>query len=352
MARSICDHASVTRHQAARVRISDIAGRLGISKASVSYALNGRPGVSEATRRRVLDLAEELGFQASSAAVALSAARTSTIGIVIARDPSVITAEGFYMRTLFGVEQYLNEVDGALLLRLTGEDGQDLEVYRRWARQRRVDGFILYDEFEEDPRIPLLASLGMPGVLVTSRDQDDTVGRLITPEVETVTMLLDHLGALGHTNVAHVSGPMTFVHERVRAELLTREGRRRGMRMRHLEGTYEYHSGAQCASRLLSSRTRPTALIVGNDIMATAALQTAADLGIPVPARLSIVAWDDSALCSVARPRLTAMDHGLMEKARLATDLLYQLIEGTAEPHRLSPVGTLLVRDSTGPVPG
>ena len=54
---------------------------------------------------------------------------------------------------------------------------------------------------------------------------------------------------------------------------------------------------------------------------------------------------------SRSRPRITAMDHGLAEKARLATDLLFQLIDGSAQPHRWSPVGTLLVRESTGPAP-
>lgn len=333
---------------AQRVTITDIARRLELSKASVSYALNGRPGVSAETRRRVLELAEELGFQASSAAVALSASRSGTIGIVIARDPSVITAEGFYMRTLFGVEQYLNDTDGSLLLRLTGEHGEDLQVYRRWARQRRVDGFILFDESEDDPRIPLLESLGAPGVLVTSRDRDDHIGRLITPEGETVTMLLDHLNALGHKRIGHVGGPMTYVHERVRADLLTREGRRRGMTMQHVEGTYAYDSGAQHTRSLLAASPRPTALILGNDVMATAALRMAADLDIAVPEQLSIVAWDDSVLCVVARPGITAMDHGLSERARLATDLLFQLIGGAGEPHRVSPAGTLLVRESTG----
>ncbi|WP_295697254.1 LacI family DNA-binding transcriptional regulator [Lapillicoccus sp.] len=334
-----------------RVTISDIARRLDISKASVSYALNGRPGVSAQTRARVLDLAEELGFHPSSAAVALSAARTGTIGIVIARDPQVITAEGFYMRTLFGVEQFLNDADGSLLLRLTGENGEDLDVYRRWARQGRVDGFILYDEHDDDPRVPLLLSMGMPAVMVTSSPIDDHIGRLITPEVETVTVMLDHLKSLGHKRIAHISGPTTYIHERVRAQMMTTEGNRRGMRMRHVEGTYSYESGATEAHRLLtlSARTRPTALIVGNDIMATAVLRTAADLGVRVPEELSIIAWDDSVLCHVARPQLTAMDHGLMEKARLATHLLFDLIGGSTEVHRYSPVGTLLVRETTGP---
>ncbi|MEO7060100.1 MAG: substrate-binding domain-containing protein, partial [Lapillicoccus sp.] len=131
------------------------------------------------------------------------------------------------------------------------------------------------------------------------------------------------------------------------------EGKRRGMRMRHVAGTYEYESGAEETRRLLSAArpSRPTALVVGNDIMATAALRTATELGVAVPEELSIIAWDDSVLCHVARPQLTAMDHGLMEKARLATDLLFEIIAGGTRLHRYSPVGTLLVRETSGPAP-
>lgn len=333
-----------------RVTISDIAAQLGISKASVSYALNGRPGVGPDTRERVLRLADELGFHASSAAVALSASRTGTIGIVIARDPAVITAEAFYMRTLFGVEQYLNEADGQLLLRLTGEHGEDLDVYRRWTRQGRVDGFLLYDEHDDDPRVPLLASLGMPAVMVTSVALDDGIGRLVTPEGGTVRLMLDHLCGLGHTRIAHISGPLAYAHERVRTESLARAGAARGLRMVHVEASYDFASGVAATQRLLAAGPdeRPTAVIAGNDIMATAALGAATDLGLGVPSDVSVIAWDDSVLCEVARPRLTAVDHGLLHKARLATDLLFDLIAGGTQRQRESPVGTLLVRGSTG----
>ncbi len=173
----------------------------------------------------------------------------------------------------------------------------------------------------------------------------------MTPEIETVTVFLDHLRALGHERIAHISGPMRYVHERVRADLLTAEGARRGMEVIHLEGTYSYESGAARTRELLTRAHRPTAVLAGNDIMATAALRVAGELGLRVPDELSIIAWDDSVLCIVSRPRITAMDHGLAEKARLATDLLFQLIDGSTQPHRWSPVGTLLVRESTGPAP-
>jgi DNA-binding LacI/PurR family transcriptional regulator len=191
----------------------------------------------------------------------------------------------------------------------------------------------------------------MPGVMVTSRQADDPIGRLITPEIDTITVFLDHLHALGHVRVAHISGPTTYVHERVRSDLLTAEGARRGMHVQHAEGTYAYESGAELTRELLAGPDRPTAILAGNDIMATAALRTVGDVGLRVPEDVSVLAWDDSVLCVVSRPRLTAMDHGLVEKARLATDLLFAIIDGGTEVHRWSPVGTLLIRESSGPAP-
>ena len=332
-----------------RVTISDLARRLHISKASVSYALNGRAGVSAETRQRVLALAEELGFHPNSAAVALSASRTRTIGIVIARDPALISTEAFYMRTLVGIEQYLNEVDSSLLLRLTGEYGEDLDVLRRWSRQGRVDGFILFDEHDDDPRIPLLQELGVPCVVVSSNAPYDQVGRLISSPEETVTLLLDHLAELGHHDIAHISGPFTFVHEQLRVRMLHEHAERRGIRVRHVEGSYRYDDGAEQTRLLLTGPNPPTAIVLGNDLMAVAALRVAMDLGTAVPGEVSILAWDDSPLCELARPGITAIDQKTMERGRAAADLLLRLAAGETELHEDAPPGELRPRESTGP---
>ncbi|TCC40112.1 LacI family transcriptional regulator [Kribbella capetownensis] len=332
-----------------RVTISDLARRLQISKASVSYALNGRAGVSEETRQRVLALADELGFHPNSAAVALSASRTRTIGIVIARDPALISTEAFYMRTLVGIEQYLNEVDSSLLLRLTGEYGEDLDVLRRWSRQGRVDGFILFDEHDDDPRIPLLQDLGVPCVVVSSNAPNDHAGRLISSPEETVTLLLDHLAGLGHRDIAHISGPFTFVHEQLRVRMLNEHAERRGIRVRHIEGSYRYDDGAEQTRLLLTGPNPPTAIVLGNDLMAVASLRVAMDLGTAVPGEVSILAWDDSPLCELARPGITAIDQKTMERGRAAADLLFRVAAGETDLHEEAPAGELRVRESTGP---
>src|SRR5664280_2155572 len=127
-----------------RATMGDIARRLDISKAAVSYALNGQPGVSSATRQRVPDLAKDLGWYASSSARALSGAETGVIGLVLSRPSDLLTIETFFIHFLSGVEQVLTERGSSLLLRVIGEHPQaETQTYERWWGERRVDGVIL-----------------------------------------------------------------------------------------------------------------------------------------------------------------------------------------------------------------
>src|SRR5450631_4549834 len=104
-----------------RATMGDIARRLDISKAAVSYALNGQPGVSSATRQRVLDLAKDLGWYPSSSARALSGAETGVIGLVLARPSDLLTIETFFIHLLSGVAVALKKRGSSLLLRVIGE---------------------------------------------------------------------------------------------------------------------------------------------------------------------------------------------------------------------------------------
>ena len=154
----------------ANVTIASLAQQLGMSKASVSYALNGRSGVSEETRAKVLSLAAELGWYPNSSARALSQSRSETVGIVLLRDPADVGSEPFYMSVLAGIEAILGEREQNLMLRIvapeTGAERRDLGVYRRWSGEGRVDGVLLFDECRNDPRAPLLTELALPCVWV------------------------------------------------------------------------------------------------------------------------------------------------------------------------------------------
>ncbi|HEV7167281.1 MAG TPA: LacI family DNA-binding transcriptional regulator [Micrococcaceae bacterium] len=347
-----------------RVTIAGLADQLGISKASVSYALNGQPGVSELTRQKVLMLARELGWYPSSSARALSHARADVIGIVLSREPEMIGSEPYYMSLLAGIESVLSAADVSLLLRMVGSAGtRDLAVYERWAGERRVDGVILFDHLDRDPRPALLDRLQLPFVLHgASRASADLAGTVVDQAADAAT-LVGHLHGLGHRRIAHISGPLALVHERVRKAAVLADAAALSMAVQEIECDYTM-AGAAAAIRALmgpgssgssdssgssgSAAELPTALIFGNDLMAMGGAAALKELGIDIPAAVSVVSWDDSILCQVGSPAVTALQRDPEEQGRSSARLLLDVIAGRDRQSISSPPGRLVVRASTG----
>src|SRR3954463_3141134 len=143
----------------ARVTIADIAARAGVSKGAVSYALNGRPGLSEATRARILAIADERGWYQNRAPRALAAARADACALVLARPAKILGLEPFFMDFISGVEAELAARSKALTLQLGRAVGEEVAVYRRWWSERRVDGVLMVDPRVEDPRVDALVEI-------------------------------------------------------------------------------------------------------------------------------------------------------------------------------------------------
>ncbi|SFS79012.1 LacI family DNA-binding transcriptional regulator [Saccharopolyspora flava] len=332
-----------------RPTIVDIAREVGVSKAAVSYALNGRGGVSQQTRERILDVAAELGWRASSAARALSSDRAATVGVVLARSPEVLRTEPFFMQVVAGLEKTLSAHGFSLQLALCSDPGTELETYRRWWAERRVDGVLLTDLRVDDPRPALLRELRIPAVFFGTERPMAGIPVLWVDERDIAASAVGHLAELGHRRIGHVQGPEQLRHTaRRERELRCAIAEKPGMELIPAQGDYTEAGGVAAAARLLGSAEPPTAIIFDNDVMAVAAVVRAEELGVRVPGELSVLAWDDSMLCRVVRPAITAFSHDVGGAAERAALMLLELIEtGVADDARMH-ARELITRDSTG----
>ena len=199
---------------APRPTIRDIARVSGVSKASVSYALNDQPGVSPQTRQRILAAAEQLGWRPSAAARSLSNARAGAVGLAIARDVHLLGEEPYYMRFIAGMESVLAAQGVSLLLTVVPDVDAAVAVVRGWWAERRVDGVVLTDLRVDDPRLDLVAELGIPCTL--GGGEPDPPGRdpgaSGDAERGPLTEVVEHLTAQGHRRLARVGGPPHFQH--------------------------------------------------------------------------------------------------------------------------------------------
>ncbi|MCE7008924.1 LacI family transcriptional regulator [Kibdelosporangium philippinense] len=278
-----------------RPTIGDIARRAGLSKAAVSYALNGRPGVSEETRQRVSRIAHALGWRANIAALALSSERVGVIGLVVAGEVP--------WPVVRGIEREL-AVDGIVLQLAIAKDAE--ETYQDWWASGRVDGMLLIDPVPNDPRIALLHKLSVPSVLVGASHPEmsavlpDTAGKC--------RQVTEHLTQRGHTRIAHIAaGP----------------------------------DEAVTATRDLKDVTA----VIYEDPMAAA--KVVAHVGLRIPADLAVVAWEDSAVCRMVRPEVTAVRHDHAADGSLAARLLLDQLNTGVPEHRVGGRDELVIRGTT-----
>ena len=181
-----------------RPTIADIARRAGVSKGAVSYALNGQPGVSEATRQRILAIAEEIGLNPNSAARALSGAAAYAIGLALCRPARMLGIEPFFMELISGLEAELSARSYALTLQVVADPDAEIEVYRRWWGERRVDGVLLVDLRLNDSRIPALEKLGLPAVAIGGPRGAGGLAGVWSDDAAALTDVVEYLVALGH----------------------------------------------------------------------------------------------------------------------------------------------------------
>jgi DNA-binding LacI/PurR family transcriptional regulator len=330
------------------VTIADVARKAGLSKGAVSYALNGQPGVSESTRQRVLRLALEMGWHPNSAAKALSGARAGAFGLVLARPASTLGVESFFPKLISGMESAMASSQTALLLQVVPDHEAEIATYRRWWAERRVDGVFLVDLCLEDTRVPVLEELRLPAMVVGGPGHHGTLPSVWIDDASAMVMAVEYLAALRHRTIARVGGVPGMLHDEMRSAAFDSVCKRLELDWSTTVPTdYSPDVGAQATRRLLSGSNPPTAIVYDNDVMAVAGVSVAHEMGVRVPGDLSIMAWDDSVLCEITHPPLTAVARDVTGYGRQVAEHLLALLNGEVVTEVQQTPPRLVVRGST-----
>ena len=330
-----------------RLTISDVAQAAGVSAGAVSFALNGRSGVSEVTRERILTVARDLGWTPSHRGRALSSSRALAVGLVIARPAQTLGADPFFPAFVAGIETVLSTRGQSLLLQVVPDMPAEHESYRRLAGDGRVDGVFLTDLHVGDPRPALLTELQLPAVVV-GPDCGDGWPTVAVDDRPGITAAVEHLVELGHRNIAHVAGPQTFVHGVSRrdawAAALTAAGLPLGP---CITSDFSAAGGALATEELLDRADPPTAIVYANDLMAVAGMSAAIRRGVAVPGDLSVTGFDDTPVAAHLQPGLTTVRTDALGWGAAAAVTLLALVDQQPIPATELAPPVLIVRGST-----
>jgi LacI family transcriptional regulator len=325
--------------------IRDVANRAGVSVATVSRALNGIGPMTEETSQRVLTAVKALEYIPHAAARSMSIRRSNTICVLL---PEV---HGEFFSELVSAMDFAARNRGHhLLVSSSHNDASEMSAVLK-ALRGRVDGIIVMSP-ESSPGA-LLRSLAaeIPTVLLNSSARG-----LPSIEIDNFTgarAMTGHLIGLGHRRLAFIGGPAHNADARERRKgfqtALEAAGRsRNGM---EIEGDFTEASGYDAVRKMLSARSRPTAIFAANDAMAVGAMFALREAAVPLPAGMAIAGFDDIPIARYLTPQLTTVRVDIPELGRRAVERLLTDVEMPAERSkaRKELIGTTLaIRESCG----
>jgi DNA-binding LacI/PurR family transcriptional regulator len=335
---------------ARRVTITDVAREAGVSIGAVSNSVNGRKGVSEATRARVLEVAARLGWTPDAAARSLTGGRTSTVAVLLGEDIEALSASAYFASLVAGVESVLTEHGLSLQLQTDPVMDEGPEPHRRWLASRQVDGLILVDLRSDDPRVEALAGVGsLSAVAVSDPEAARHLPYVWADEAAAMRETVGYLGALGHRRIALMDYPADRATRAVRDAAFAATCAELEVQGDVVDIGGASGGAASATRRLLTASARPTALIFDGTETAVAGLGVAMEMGVAVPRDLSIVGWYDSPLLQATFPAFTAVGFDAREVGDAAARMLLGLLGGGTVDRVHTIEARLAVRGTTAP---
>ena len=330
--------------------IRDVARMAGVAVSTVSRVLNGRPDVSEKTRRRVLKIVEECGFVQNDNAQYLKRTRTEFAAIIVRGRQSMFLSEV--------AEQMLSVAQGMekpFLVKYIDEEADEFDTMRKLCAQKRAGGFILLGS-RLDERSEAVRALGAPCVFATvdaSGRAFSTASSVCIDDRAAAHALMDRLLDAGHTRVVLFGGnPEGDDPFSRRYQGALDSVQARGLNIASYQQVRFTLSGAyEGAKRFFSEHQDVTAAMAMSDTIAAGVIRALHDLGRKVPEDVSVTGFDGTQMARYYIPSIATVRQPVEEIAKESVALLCSMMEG-ADAKNVTLAFTLIEGESVAPKRG
>lgn len=304
--------------------IYQVAEHAGVSLATVSRVVNKNVRVSEKTKLKVQKAMAELGYRPNAAAKSLASNRSDSIGILVAE------LDGpFYGPMMSGIETELRKANKHTIITAGHSDEQKEKEGIEFLVSRSCDALILHVEAVSDEYLIELAKGSTPIVLIN---------RYIEALADRCIILNNELGGylatkalidLGHKSFAYIAGPLWKVDVRDRFS-----GHQKALAEAGLvfdesllaHGNFQEQGGYEAFNQLKTKQHQFSALVCGNDEMASGAMSAAHDAGLELPNQLSVIGYDNIIFSNYTRPKLTTICYPVKDMGMMAAQFVLKNI--------------------------
>lgn len=327
--------------------IYDIAKEAGVSASTVSRVINGKPGISEKTRKKIHALLEKYNYAPNEAARGLSTSETRMIGILLEDVRNVQHALIAYT-----IEQALTAAGYAGIIVNTGTTDEKKNDYMRLLAARQIDGAIMVGSTYQNRCMEDLIRTYMPDIPVVMAN-----GWLDLPNVHGVLVdeqkgIEDCVSLLLKKGRRHIVFAMT---SSTPSGLNKLAGYRDGLRNSGLADSdmivekdcLTAEDGARTADRLLLEHPEADAVIFSEDIPAMGFIRRMAERGVKIPDKISVIGTNNSSFCELSWPRLSSLDNKTVEMCEEAVRIMIALLGGQKLPDRVMLLCDIREREST-----
>ena len=308
---------------AGQVTLDDVARLSGVSSATASRALNGRPGVRDESRERVRKVAESLGFRPNRAARHLASGRSSVIGLII---PTGDRVDAYGAAITHAVGRAAAAADQGLMLHLAARE--PARAVQHILRDGLVDGVLVSSIGIGTRWIDELLATDLPTVLIGSHPFRDDVDAVDVENLESSAAAVAHLFEQGCRRVGVIAGPQDRADARARLAGYRLAHERAGRPVDDsliVGGDFSRDSGRRCGDLLAG---RVDGVFASNDDMARGALWAFSQRGLRVPEDIALVGFDGTAIDELVAPTLTSVCQPFDELAQMAVKELLNRIGG------------------------
>jgi DNA-binding LacI/PurR family transcriptional regulator len=330
-----------------KMDIRTVAKLANVSIATVSRTINRVPTVDTRMVKRVWEAIEKLDYFPNTQARALVSGRSRLLGLIV----SEIT-NPFFPELIQGFEDIAVEHGYEILISSTNYDPPRMSLCIRRMLERKAEGVAVMTFGGERPLLEQFAERNVPLVFVDVGPERPGISLLRVDYRHGIRQGVEHLAALGHRDIAFISGPKWLHSAQSRLVAFTRSFEECALVADPawiVEGDHTMEGGMEAMEQLLKSKHVPTAVMCSNDMTAIGVLHKLYRAGLKVPDDLSVIGFDDIHIAQVTIPPLTTIQMSCFELAHAAVTALRAHCEEGLEPQRNYKIPTrLVVRESTG----